>query len=408
MSLIAHYQSRIAAGELADDPEQRRAIAINQRMQRRREALAEIFAFSDQHSCAARCQGFRVAGLMIIDRVREGHQHAAKPRGRQLGKRERPRAADRQIGPGVGGSHVLDERLDFNMELARRTADAGVGRARLLDHARAALVPHREFDTEAGKHGGQLRVQAAGALAAAQHEHAQGAFAALPAQLGCGHRRNRGAHRIADRARLHAVRKCIVETTQHTSGEPRQHTIGHARHPVLFVHEQRSTQQEGGDAARTSRIAPQAEHAARAQTTQHAQRLEHRTQQQERRLQQAHRALAAQRADPHGVQLNAGGRHQARFQSAFGAEPDDRHVALAQHGGHFQPGEDVPAGSACHDQHRPHHATSPSTGSMRKRPLRLGRRTGGAIASGSSSSSASGSASSPRCQATWRSLRSSS
>lgn len=32
MSLIAHYQSRIAAGELADDPEQRRAIAALQRV----------------------------------------------------------------------------------------------------------------------------------------------------------------------------------------------------------------------------------------------------------------------------------------------------------------------------------------------------------------------------------------
>ena len=109
-------------------------------------------------------------GLVVVDRLRERHQHAADARGAQFGERQRAGAADHEVGPGVGGGHVGDEGLDARGDAGLAYARVGVG-AQLL----AALVAHFDASTSVQRRQRlrHRRVQRARALAAAEHQQAQ-------------------------------------------------------------------------------------------------------------------------------------------------------------------------------------------------------------------------------------------
>jgi len=52
----------------------------------------------------------RIRGLVIVDRVWKGHEHARHAGGRELGHCKRSRSADDHIGIAIRRGHVVDER----------------------------------------------------------------------------------------------------------------------------------------------------------------------------------------------------------------------------------------------------------------------------------------------------------
>ncbi len=282
---------------------------------------------------------------MVVDRGGERHQHAADADRAQLGQGRGAGAAHDQVGPGVGGGHVADEGFD-----AGGDAGLGIGLGRLVAQFLAALVAHVELRAERGQRARQRLVQGARALAAAEHQQAHRAVARGEALRRRRQRGDLGAHRIAHRflARGEAAR----ESGQHAPCDARQHLVGQARGAVLFVHQQRQFQQARGDATRAGRETAEADHRARRAPAQHEAGGTDRAHDPQRRAEQRQRALAAQPADLDGVDLDAVLRHQLRFHAPGRAQPHHRHAARAQHLGHRQRREDVPAGAAGQDHHR--------------------------------------------------------
>ncbi len=197
-------------------------------------------------------------GLVIVDGLRERHEHRRQPRCAQFGDRRCARAAHREIGPGVGGCHVLDERHDLNVSsrgLVQATGLVVVLRTRLMAHqqldpGRQALQNLREDD-----------IDPVCALAAAEHEQAQVAMVPRIALTRRRERRNRFAHGIAEPL---AAGKCIGESTKLPFGKMRQDAIGRTGNSVLLVHEEWHAAQPCGDAARTRGKSAKGDGTARA------------------------------------------------------------------------------------------------------------------------------------------------
>ncbi len=195
-------------------------------------------------------------------------------------------------------------------------------------------------------------VQHTRALAAAQHQHAYRAGAAHQA---IGRRRQCSdfcTHRVAYRF---FASKAARKPGQHAARETRQHLVGHAGGAILFVHQQWRTEQARSQAARAGRKAAKADHRTRTALAQHEAGSAHRAHHPHRRTEQLHHALAAQAADGQRIDRNIVLWHQAGFHGAIGAQPGHRHAARAQHLGHGQAREDVPAGAASQNHDRPHH-----------------------------------------------------
>ena len=101
-----------------------------------------------------------IARLVVVHRMRERHQHRAEPGRRQLGQRQRTRAADRQIGSRIGLRHVVDEGFDARLDLHARIRGTGrfqVRGAALMQHVgtlrfrnqRRARAAHARFKARA-------------------------------------------------------------------------------------------------------------------------------------------------------------------------------------------------------------------------------------------------------------------
>ncbi len=95
----------------------------------------------EQLGSAALDQVFGIAGLVVIDRRGERHQHTADAHRAQLGQGGSAGPAHHHIGPVVGGGHVLDEGIDTAAH-----AGLAIGLQRLFMQLLAALVP----DLDAG------------------------------------------------------------------------------------------------------------------------------------------------------------------------------------------------------------------------------------------------------------------
>jgi hypothetical protein len=136
------------------------------------QSLNGELAIGDQHRGAFAHEIGCVRALVIVHRRGKRHENGADADRRKLRDRERAGAADHEVGPCVGRGHVVDEWND-----AGAHAGARVIRARGLEPALARLMACLDADgvCQARKRKGHHRVQARRALAAAQHQQADGA-----------------------------------------------------------------------------------------------------------------------------------------------------------------------------------------------------------------------------------------
>ena len=280
---------------------------------------------------------------MIVDRLRERHQHAADADRTQFRKRQCAGATDHEIRPGIGRGHVGDERLDACFDTG-----SGIRTARFIEHLLAGLVQHVHRQAERRDRLRHCIVQCACALAAAQHQQAQCAAVREVALRGRRDLRDLRAHRIADQ---HFAHEGLREADHDLSREFRQHLVGQPGGAVLFMHQQRDAGDARGDPARPRRIAAEADHRIRPARAQHAGGIADRTQHPQRRRQQGGDALAAQALDRDGVDGDAMLRHQPRFHAAIRTQPCHLRATRTQRLRDREAGEDVAAGAAGQDHH---------------------------------------------------------
>jgi hypothetical protein len=284
---------------------------------------------------------------VIVDRVRVRHEDRRRAGRSEFGEGQGAGAADHEVGPRVGGRHVVLERHDVRLD-----AGVHVGRARLVEVLRAALVPNRHRHARAAppQHFRQRRVEALRALAAAEHEQVQRSLAAGIALRGRRHRRDRRAHRVAD---PFATREHVGEAGQHALRPAREQAVGDAGNAVLFVHDERHAGKLRGDPAGRCGIAAERDRAPRRLALEQRTRGRDRTDQAQRHRELGQHVLAAQAADRQCFEVQAMARHELRLEPAAGAEPDHGDLARDEFVGDREPRKDVPAGTARHDQHRP-------------------------------------------------------
>ena len=349
--------------------QQRRA--IGQRAQGGRQLGGQRIRLRQQARGVAIDQEPRVLGLVVIDRLRKRHQHAADADRAQFGQRQRTRATHDQIGPRVRLRHVGDEGLD-----ARLHQGIGIGAHRIGMQGFATLVQHVEFDFTAQcgdrlRHGG---VQGARALTAPKHQHAQWTGTRCEACIGRIDRSDFGAHRIADPL-LAALDERVGEPGQQANGHPGKYAIGHARCAVLLMHQQWRAGHARRQPTRASSEAAKAHHGARLTRMDQRDGASHGAGHLERGEQQCLQTFATHAADRQRVEVNAVRRYQSRFHGAIGAEPCHRHAPRAQGMRHRKSGENMPtraAGEDHHrtqvgsDRHRARHGPRPNVGSTRE------------------------------------------
>ncbi|MNI51711.1 hypothetical protein D3C73_1064500 [compost metagenome] len=253
----------------------------------------------------------------------------------------------------------------------------------------ATLVTHhhRHLRTDCGQCLRHATVEGACALAAAQHQQAQ-RTAAISQPL--FRRRDGGdfsAHRVAHE--LLACSEGSRETRQQAARVARQDAVGQARRAVLFVHDQRQAVQARGHAAGAGSEATEGDHRTRLAVTDDQAGGTQRAHQTPRRSQQGQLALATQTGDGQRIDVDVVLRNQTGFHCASGAHPGDRHATRAQHAGHGQAREDMPAGTTGQDHHRPGvvldgaHPSLPKVGSTRDCRRLVPRTAAGSAAAGS-------------------------
>ena len=242
-----------------------------------------------QHRRLLRRQEARVAGLVVVDRVRERHQHAGHADGRDFGHRHRARAADQQVGLRVGTGHVVDElehrRADAQLAVARRERVAPTAPA--LVHHHGTLLRRQQRQRRRHHVVERLRSQAA-----ADYQQVQRAGAPRVARL----RRVVAQHLAAQRiAGALCAWQGAGKRLEHPRRDAREQPVGQAGHRILFVHHQRPPQQRGHHAAREGDVAAHPEHHRRAHRAQRADAVGERAQQPQRQQQPGRQPLAAHR-----------------------------------------------------------------------------------------------------------------
>jgi hypothetical protein len=328
----------------------------------RLQARRQVVALRQQQGRAALHQEFGIAGLVVVDRLRERHQHAAHADRAQFGERQCTGTADHQVGVRIGRGHVGDEGFDGGDD-----ARIGIRLARIVQHLFAGLVEDLHRQAECRDRLRHRVVQGTRALAATQHQQAQSAGMREAALFRRRDLRDLRAHRIAD---MRFAGEGLREADQHLLRHLRQRLVGHAGGAVLFVHQQRDAGDARGDPARPGREPAEAHHRRRLARAQHARGIAHRAQDPQGRAQQRRQPLAAHAGHRDGVDGDVVRRHQPGFHAAVRAQPRDARAALAQRLRDRQAGEDMAAGTAGHDQHE-----------GRGRVQRDLRNTGAAVAS---------------------------
>lgn len=282
---------------------------------------------------------------MVVHGGGKRHQHAADTGGAQLCKRGSPGTAHHQIGPRIGRSHVGDKGFDAGVDAGLCIRHLGFG-AQLF----AALMANLDIRmTECGQRCRHRLIQHARALASAQH---QDAYRAGATDQTVSRRRQCSdfcTHWVAYRF---FASKAARKAGQHAARETRQHLVCHARCAILFVHQQRRTEQARSQPARTGSKAAKTDHRTRLALAQHKACGAHCAHYPQRRAEQLHHAFAAQAGDGQRIDRNVVLRHQAGFHRAIGTQPGHRHAARAQHLGYGQSRENMPTGAAGQNHHR--------------------------------------------------------
>ncbi len=142
--------------------------------QRLRQPLRGQCVLLHQHRGALLRQELRVGGLVVVHRVRKRYEQGRHTGGGHFGNRHRARAADDQVGVGVGRRHVVDKKKR-TARCRPRHAGCGVVGAQCVDLLGAGLMPHHR-PLALGQQRDGLRhhvVQRRRAQAAAHHQHAQ-------------------------------------------------------------------------------------------------------------------------------------------------------------------------------------------------------------------------------------------
>ena len=213
-----------------------------------------------------------------------------------------------------------------------------------------------ELPRQPRRRGRHRPVQRRRAEAAAEHQQAQRSGAAGETGRGgrqCGDLR---AHRVAGRRRPALRGKGAGKRLQDPVRDARQQRVGQPGDSVLLVDHQRQREQPGGDPAGPGDEATHTEHRGRPPPAQRGERLQQRDDEPERSQQPAEQAVATQPGNADPVDLDAGARHQFRFQPASRSEPADRQAAFAQPRRDRQRREDMTAGAAGHDDDGRAHA----------------------------------------------------
>jgi hypothetical protein len=273
--------------------------------------------------------------------------------GGKLGHGHGAGAADHQIGLRVGGGHVIDEakRLGGHAGLL-------VGTLQSLDMALAALMRDlrpilRRKHREGARH---HIVERLGAQAAADHQQLQGAGAVSVATCRIGQCGQLATNRIAA---PQAACQRIRESHQHAISQPGKHPVGQPGDRVLLMNGQRRAGERRHQSARKRDIAAHAQHHRRTHRPQRSQALPAGPGEVERQHQPGQPALAAQTAEAHPLHRDIVARHQGGLHAAGVAEPHHLPGAFAHDVGHRQPGKDMSAGAARHDQDRAAHVALP-------------------------------------------------
>ena len=282
----------------------------------------------------------------------EGDEDRRAPGGRQLEDGGGAGTAEDEVGPGVAGRQVVDERLDGRGDVGQREGAVALGdgvpllRAGLVEHLDPEVAEERV--AEGGRH---PLVQDVRPLAAADDEQAQ------PPRLRA--RRGDAEEFRADRvagdgdARIPQARGGAGEGDRHGARHRSEEAIRPARHGILLVEHGRDPARPGGGDDRRRRVAADAEDRARREPAEKAVRGDDAAGHLEGPGDARPGALADEPPRRDELHRPAVGRRQLRLEPPLGADEGDRRPRhpVAQPSGHGEAGEDVPPGSPSgHDE----------------------------------------------------------
>ena len=171
-------------------------------------------------------------------------------------------------------------------------------------------------------------------------------------------------HRIAGGSPLVACGEGIRKRLADALRERHQAAIGSSSDSVLLVNDQRRSGQLRGETARPRHIATKPKHADRLEGTNHPAGLTQRAQQLERSLQQGSETFTAQPAHLNQVQRQSSRRNHLIFDASRRTQPVHAITATLELVRAGQRREDMPPGSAGHDQDVTRHARPPCFGAQ--------------------------------------------
>ena len=294
-----------------------------------------------------------VAGLVIVHRKRERDQYARHTRSGKLSNSQRTGATNHQIGIRIMPGHFVHERFDIGLHA--RLLIGTLHRCKMLF---AGLMQHvgANIFRQQGERLRQYFVDCLCTQTAAHYQHIQLAVARGIALLRIRQGGNIAAHRIAA---PDCLRQHIGKSTQHFLRDVRQHLVAQSGDGILFMYHQRTAQQGRHHPARKSNIAAHTQHHVRTVAQYRGGALPQCKQQIERQHQHTQQALAAQPGKTHQRHFITMPGNQIGFHAARRAQPSHLPTLRTQQIGHGESGENMPAGSACHDEYRTTHTGRP-------------------------------------------------
>ena len=197
------------------------------------------------------------------------------------------------------------------------------------------------------------------ALTAAEYQEARPRCAAGEARRRLRKIRNVGANRVADGAGPDPRRKAAGKGLEDLRGDARQPAIGHPRHGILLVNQQRDRQQPRRDAARAAHVSAGAQHHGGLDASHDPDALQDGAADPKWRHRPGCNALAADACNLHPLDRETVRRHEARLHASRHAEPHHRHLPFAQDLGDGERGKYVSARAAGHDHHGAVHRAPP-------------------------------------------------
>jgi hypothetical protein len=221
--------------------------------------------------------GARVRALVVVGRLREGHEHGGLAGHGQLRAGGGAAARDHEVRLREACLHVVEERQHLGLAPGGRVGGSHLlahGLAGLMDDAQAGL---RGQARQRGHHGA---VEDARALAASEHEQRVRLAVLLAGQAG-----EPAAHRVARDHPLGAERaRGLLVRAGAAAHERPQHAVGEAGLRVGLQDHGRHPQQRGEQDHRPPGISPHAQDRARTMPAHEGRRLPERAWQREEAL----------------------------------------------------------------------------------------------------------------------------